>query len=166
VSNSAAHARTTQSFLPYGNLKRGIALEYPQDWEHQENNDPFVFSLCFAAPPVRGPNQFRENLTVTVQPLLDPIALEEFARGRAEQQRQLGVPIEGPVAATLAGLPAYQMSSTGPLDPMGQFIAKILALCTIKNGKVYILSYTAEAAMFDRYLPEIQRMIQSFTIAR
>jgi len=39
-----------------------------------------------------------------------------------------------------------------------------MQVLSIKEDKVYLITYTAEASRYDRYLPTIQKMIDSFRI--
>ena len=41
---------------------------------------------------------------------------------------------------------------------------KMTQLNTLKNNKAYVISYAAETSNCDRYLPTVQKMIDSFQI--
>ena len=46
----------------------------------------------------------------------------------------------------------------------GEDERKTMQVLSIKEDKVYLITYTAEASRYDRYLPTIQKMIDSFRI--
>jgi hypothetical protein len=39
-----------------------------------------------------------------------------------------------------------------------------MQVLSIKEDKVYLITYTAQASRYDHYLPTIQKMIDSFRI--
>lgn len=63
----------------------------------------------------------------------------------------------------LAGLPAYKSLYTY-VD--GKTTFKDMEIGAIKGDKAYILTYEGGADEFDKYLPTVQQMINSFQITK
>lgn len=64
-------------------------------------------------------------------------------------------------STTIAYNPAHKIVYT---DTVGQNEHKTMQVLSIEEDKVYLITYTAEAARYDRYLPTIQKMIDLFRI--
>jgi hypothetical protein len=71
---------------------------------------------------------------------------------------------------TLANNPAYKIISTftnsrpGDDDPLRSPQFQTMTIWTIKGGRIYTISYSQIPSEFSRYLPIIQKMIDSFEI--
>lgn len=63
----------------------------------------------------------------------------------------------------IAGLPAYRMVYT---STDVNTILKTMEIGVIKGDKVYILTYEAGIQEYTKYLPTLQKMIDSFAITR
>jgi serine/threonine-protein kinase len=65
-------------------------------------------------------------------------------------------------SATLSDNPAHKVVYTYSDAEIG--ITKTMEILTIKDDKLYFISYTADATKYSSYLPTIQKMIDSFKI--
>jgi len=63
----------------------------------------------------------------------------------------------------IAGLPGYTMVYT---SANVNTILKTMEIGVIKGDKAYILTYEAGMQEYTKYLPTIQKMIDSFSITR
>jgi hypothetical protein len=61
----------------------------------------------------------------------------------------------------LAGNPAYEIGFDYSYMNNNK---KAIEIWTIQNSKVYIINYVANEAIYDRTLPLVQKMIESFKI--
>jgi eukaryotic-like serine/threonine-protein kinase len=159
--------QTTTNFLPYANSTYGIKLQYPSSWDKEENGtrqgtetDVVTFS-----PPAINSNA---SLDMTIDDISDEkgIALAQYASGSISDLKQsvknfklVGLNTN----SVLAGLPAYKSIYTYVGE---NTIFKDLEIGAIKGDKAYILTYEAGMNEYDKYLPIIQELINSFQLTK
>jgi serine/threonine-protein kinase len=157
--------QTTTNFLPYANSTYGIKLQYPSSWDKEENGtrqgtetDVVTFS----------PSAINSNasLDMTIDDISDEkgIALAQYASGSISDLKQsvknfklVGLNTN----SVLAGLPAYKSIYTYVVE---NTIFKDMEIGAIKGDKAYILTYEAGMNEYDKYLPIIQELINSFQL--
>jgi len=157
--------QTTTNFLPYANSTYGIKLQYPSSWDKEENGtrqgtetDVVTFS----------PSAINSNasLDMTIDDISDEkgIALAQYASGSISDLKQsvknfklVGLNTN----SVLAGLPAYKSIYTYVGE---NTIFKDMEIGAIKGDKAYILTYEAGMNEYDKYLPIIQELINSFQL--
>jgi hypothetical protein len=147
----------------YRNAGRGLVMRYPAAWEKVEESTPIAFALLFRAPADDPASQFRENALITIQPLLGQVTLDEYVLFRLREFQERFQFAE-PTPATLAGIPARQLTYSGALDPMLPIPARFSTLVALKENCAYMFAYTARAERFDRYWPFVREMIASLNI--
>jgi eukaryotic-like serine/threonine-protein kinase len=159
--------QTTTNFLPYANSTYGIKLQYPSSWDKEENGtrqgtetDVVTFS-----PPAINSNA---SLDMTIDDISDEkgIALAQYASGSISDLKQsvknfklVGLNTN----SVLAGLPAYKSIYTYVGE---NTIFKDMEIGAIKGDKAYILTYEAGMNEYDKYLPIIQELINSFQLTK
>jgi hypothetical protein len=159
--------QTTTNFLPYANSTYGIKLQYPSSWDKEENGtrqgtetDVVTFS-----PPAINSNA---SLDMTIDDISDEkgIALAQYASGSISDLKQsvknfklVGLNTN----SVLAGLPAYKSIYTYVGE---NTIFKDMEIVAIKGDKAYILTYEAGMNEYDKYLPIIQELINSFQLTK
>ena len=159
--------QTTTNFLPYANSTYGIKLQYPSSWDKEENGtrqgtetDVVTFS----------PSAINSNasLDMTIDDISDEkgIALAQYASGSISDLKQsvknfklVGLNTN----SVLAGLPAYKSIYTYVGE---NTIFKDMEIGAIKGDKAYILTYEAGMNEYDKYLPIIQELINSFQLRK
>jgi hypothetical protein len=159
--------QTTTNFLPYANSTYGIKLQYPSSWDKEENGtrqgteiDVVTFS----------PSAINSNasLDMTIDDISDEkgIALAQYASGSISDLKQsvknfklVGLNTN----SVLAGLPAYKSIYTYVGE---NTIFKDMEIGAIKGDKAYILTYEAGMNEYDKYLPIIQELINSFQLTK
>jgi hypothetical protein len=159
--------QTTTNFLPYANSTYGIKLQYPSSWDKEENGtrqgtetDVVTFS----------PSAINSNasLDMTIDDISDEkgIALAQYASGSISDLKQsvknfklVGLNTN----SVLAGLPAYKSIYTYVGE---NTIFKDMEIVAIKGDKAYILTYEAGMNEYDKYLPIIQELINSFQLTK
>ena len=159
--------QTTTNFLPYANSTYGIKLQYPSSWDKEENGtrqgtetDVVTFS----------PSAINSNasLDMTIDDISDEkgIALAQYASGRISDLKQsvknfklVGLNTN----SVLAGLPAYKSIYTYVGE---NTIFKDMEIGAIKGDKAYILTYEAGMNEYDKYLPIIHELINSFQLTK
>jgi hypothetical protein len=159
------------NFLTYENPIVGIKIQYPSNWDKQENiksssgNSTLVDLVTFSSPFKNNSDTIAQNLDVKIDNISDiqPTTLAGYANDTVTDLRQDFKVIESNTNATLAGNPAYKFVYTGIEESVN---LQAMIVLTIKGDRAYIISYTAQPAIYSYYLPTIQKMINSFEITK
>ena len=150
-----AAQRDKVNFVPYSNPIFGIEVEYPSDWGRldlsflQNNSADLNF---YPLDDASGAKQVKiqiENLQSSPN-----MTLEEYNDIKISS-------IEGRIldsnSTTLADLPAHEIIFT-------DLVLKKMQVWTLKDDKVYTITYSAEEEDFQNELQTARRMIESFKI--
>jgi eukaryotic-like serine/threonine-protein kinase len=159
--------KPTTNFLPYVNSTYGIKLLYLSSWGKEENGtrqDTETDVVTFSPPAINS----NASLDISIDDISDEkgIALAQYASSGVSDLKQslknfnlVGLTTNN----VLAGLPAYKSIYTY-VDQ--NTIFKDMEIGAIKGDKAYILTYEAGTNEYDKYLPIIQEMINSFQITK
>ena len=157
----------TTNFLPYVNSTYGIKLQYPSSWDKEENGtrqDTETDIVTFYPPAVNS----NASLDISIDDISDEkgIALAQYTSNGVSDLKQslknfklVGLSTN----SVLAGLPAYKSIYTYADQ---NAIFKDMEIGAIKGDKAYILTYEAGVNEYDKYLPIIQELINSFQITK
>ncbi len=150
-----------KNFLTYENGSYGVRIKYPQEWTKTEGAMGTV--VVFLSPKQNDSDPFQENLNIIVQNLPASTTLNVVTEETINQVKQLiqNATIIESTDTTLAGVPAYKIVYSGK---MREYTLKWIQIWTVKNNKMYSITYTAEINSYSYYLDVIQKMIDSFEI--
>ncbi|MFZ0011497.1 MAG: PsbP-related protein [Halobacteriota archaeon] len=153
VGNTTPSASPTNTY----NSSKGFTVKYPTDWskpQEQQNGN----LVLFLTPT----NNAAENLNVQVANLSANETLATVTKDitSAAQSNDNFTQIEA-TNTTLAGLPAYKIVYTATVN--GDQL-KALQTWTVKDSKVYVITYKAAPNNYDTYASTAQQMIDSFQI--
>jgi len=157
----SANAQVDEEFLTYENPIKQVSIQYPSDWEPRPAG--FGTVIGFFSPLEGDSDQFSENLNIGVQPLLRPMTLDEIIDDTVSTlEKQTTdfklITVEQTILANqTARKMVYQLTSE-ELHLMGEIFV------TIKDHKQYYLTFGAESENFARYLPIVEKMVESFQI--
>jgi hypothetical protein len=175
-NNSNSNSSSTPNFTNYDNPYLGIKVKYPSNWliaAHFINN---VFIIQFVSPKENSTDQFADNINIAIHNIPPRTSLVQYSKAIDNMliARHLNInesqSKNNNSALTLAGMPAFERLFTVSqhvLDKNLKIVPlnlKILQLYTIKGNKGYIVTYTAQASRFLTYLPDVQKLIDSFNI--
>jgi PsbP len=166
-------AAAGSNFTNYTNPQYGFSLLYPSSWVSEEIplGTDLTLLISFSLPPT----EFGEFISVymAVKNLTgNNTSLKQFA----DQEISL---LKKPAAATSTeGASARTILESKPTAISGNTqahkvvysekvsgtLSKIMEIYAVNGDKGYILSYLADTAIYDKYLPIAQRMINSFQI--
>jgi len=149
----------TTSLLTYTDIN--YKIKYLSNWEKNEEIEGII---GFVSPQEGSSDKFSENFNIIVGDLsAQPMTLSEYTELTITEVEEAveGFNIIGSEATVLSGNEAHKIIFTGRMPP---YSLKWLQIWTIKEDKVYLLTYTAEPDEFDKYLGDIQIMIDSFEI--
>jgi hypothetical protein len=146
-------------FFQYENPSLGITVQYPSDWEIDEQSGAEGETIVKFTSPQIGTDKFQEYLNVRVSPNFHNNSTNNIRSG---DESRIGFKLlEQSDASTLNGNPSHRMVCTFR-NGYNEF--KAMQVVTIKGDKVYRFDFYAEAAKYSNYLPIIQKMIDSFKI--
>jgi len=153
VGNTTPSASPTNTY----DSSKGFTIKYPSDWgkpQEQQNGNVVLF--------LTPTNTAAENLNVQVANLStnDTLATVTKDIKSAAQSNDNFTQIEA-TNTTLSGLPAYKIVYTATVN--GDQL-KALQTWTVKDGKVYVITYKAAPTNYDAYASSAQQMIDSFHI--
>ena len=160
---------TPASLLTYQNSTAGIKMQYPSNWNKQENGtrqDTQTDLVTFTPPTINS----IASLDITVDDITDSLGttLAQYGSDEIGSLKQQFANndfklIESKSSIILAGLPAYRIVYTS-VDQ--NTTTKDMEIGAIKGGKVYILTYEAGPNEYDKYLPIALKMIDSFKLIK
>jgi hypothetical protein len=163
-------AQTTQAnLLTYQNSTAGIKMQYPFNWDKQENGtrqDTHTDLVTFTPPTINS----NASLDVTVDDITDSpgTTLAQYASDETGSLKQQYANndfklIESKSSIILAGLPAYRIVYSS-VDQ--NTTTKDMEIGAIKGNKVYSLTYEGGPNEYDKYLPIALKMIDSFRLIK
>ena len=158
-------SKPDQSFITYDNSKMKFSLMYPSNWQMEEHFTGFV---TFTAPiedytQNRFPaglgifplNLESQNISLTA---LKNVHLKNLTSNLKEFQ------LLGSNQIILPGnYPAQQIVFTA-LD--GDEIRKSMQIIVKNQDRAYLITYKAEPGQYSKYLPTIQKMVDSFQFTK
>jgi hypothetical protein len=162
------------NFTNYTNPQYGFSLLYPSNWINQEiaPGANLTFLISFSPPP----QEFGESVFVYMavkNSTGNNTSLKQFT----EQEISF---LERPPPATsitegtgvrtilesepttIAGnTPAYKVVYA---EKVSGTLSKIMEVYAVNRDKGYIMSYFTDTAIYDKYLPIVQKMIDSLNV--
>ena len=155
-----------RSFESYINSNYQFSIKYPKNWSSLELDDPITGQVVvFSTPQEREPDLFREKVYVAVEYLpSESVSLEQYAQTvfqRVEGEKNSEIEVARNYRTEIDESPARMVIYS--LQQEGLQIKQMEAF-TIKNGRVYLVIYTAQKADFSRFYNTVEKMIDSWEI--
>jgi serine/threonine-protein kinase len=160
---------TTSNFLTYINHIYGIKIQYPADWRLGEHHYTNRFAVDFISTSKNNSDTAPATITLSVETLKQNKTLNGFTTGNLAKARQSlpGFQLIQSNATTLAGTPAHKIIYFfSSADPTIQLPFISMNVWTIKQSKVYSISYTEAKPQYVKYLPITQKMIDSLELIK
>jgi hypothetical protein len=154
-------------------------MQYPSDWLKEEEDDigfvsilgsTFNSSVRFSKYPYSPISvQFLAQIENLPSERISSISADKYANEQIRlYQNQNDFNLLESHASSLGGNPAHKLVYTAKYiddtNPSLQTPYITTDIISIKNGKVYFISYTAESQQLSQFFPTIQKMIDSFEI--
>ena len=149
-SIQAALAQINTAFSLYENHILGIRIQYPSNWEWDQNYDRVVFYLPQDNPGLK--------LVVSVFPT-ENRSLDQIINNMLERSPPNFGFIEAPKKTMLDVYPGRMMVYTFTEE---EHEVKAMRILTQREDKVYDIVYIAESTQYNEYLHTIDKMISSF----
>jgi len=166
----------------YKNRAFEFFIHYEPTWEMKERVGSAL--VVFLVPKGDKLDLFRENMTITVQDLAQPISLAEYTRSVEEMIKAIGQQTPDTTSSILESVPVqisgkpghkiiYTMTQYGNppefiekgiaprVDSVGETVQMMLAW-VIREDRVYLFTYVAQKNSFDAYIKDVDAMLRSF----
>ncbi len=160
--------KIAKEFVEYSSESANITLEYPKEYQKQEN---FFGAVVAFVAPKENEDDGAEIFMIQNSKISDtskPITPEEYEKSMILiMENKPGITIITSEKTKFAGYEGYKFvyeeekenKVTKKTD-----MVRTLLLWTIKNDEVYALMYGADVDDFDVHLKTIMKMVESFTI--
>jgi hypothetical protein len=162
------------NFTSYTNPQYGFSLLYPSSWINEEiaPGANLTFLISFSPPP----HEFGESVFVyiAVKNLTgNNASLKQFAEQEIsflERYPPATSITEGTGVRTILAsepttiarnTPAYKVVYS---EEVSGSLSKIMEIYAVNRDKGYIMSYFTDTAIYDKYLPIVQKMIDSLNV--
>jgi len=164
VAMSNVVSEPATDYLTYTSRKNKLSIKYPSSWNKLEGIQGTI--IAFRRPKENNSEKFLENLNIVIEELSEKdkkATLDQYFKAGLAALKEIFPTLEvvSSFDTTLANNPArrnlYNYSVSG-------LHLKLMQMFMIVNAKVYIISYTASEENYEKYLPTINAMIDSFKL--
>jgi hypothetical protein len=165
IASPSLPAATAQNgetqYSTYENQNAGIKIRYPSSWERDPGDGGVV--MYFFSPLASEKDVFRDFAFVFVEDLPSDVTLDRYLELNLEtiKAEWEGAVFGDTEQVLMSDLPGYKVVFTSPYMDLE---TKVLFAFTIHEGKAYMFWFTAEQESFAGYMPQIQEMLDSFTV--
>lgn len=154
--------KSKQASGDYSSFDNKISIQTPSGWQLKENSNPNT-QATFFSPKEGKDDKFIENVNLHVSDLsAKPNATLENIVAAWNQSSKSDYPESFEVVSeektTLAGVNAIKIIAKAKDDISS---LKSMTIFVLKDGKSYILNYSAEENSFDKYLPDVEKLLTS-----
>ncbi len=155
-----------REFLAYTNDNYNFAIKYPEDWSARELDDPITGEVVvFSSSLESNLDLYRERIYISVEYLAsDLTTLDEYTQlliNNIVQENGEKIKIYEDKKIKLDLYPARQIIYS---RKEGGLLLKQMEAFTIKENRVYIITYTAERAKFSKFFDTAEKMLKSWEI--
>ena len=157
--------RVTESDIKlalYENSSQGFKIDYPEIWSPQNRDDFFATGVVFFSPLENDSDPFKERVSILVENLAEDSSLEQYTEQSLAEIKRLSDPKIGEAQNLNLGAEAgRQIIYSG--EENGSPVQR-MQTWTVKDNQAYVVTYTAKPESYDKYLPSVEKMIESFAI--
>ena len=154
----------------YQNVTYGVSMLYPSNWTQQNSTggeeDRFIDVSDFFSPEEA--DGYFAYVTVVIDSMPNTTNIESYRNQSIDSYRQDPEFQEFQLLSssignfTLAGMPAYSFEIAYTDLEFGP--QNVLEVGRIFDNRVYYIQYFADTPIYQKYLPVVERMIESFQI--
>lgn len=146
-------------FLTYDDLITGFSIKYPHDWETAQHLDKTV---TFLAPRESNSDTNPAGLGIMVKEIGSNTTLTSFTNAQLNTLKDLypDIQVLESIQTTFLGHPAHMISFTA--TDSTQNMRKAMQIWFKEDSKAYLILYKSDNERFSKYLPTIDKMINTF----
>jgi hypothetical protein len=145
-------------FLTYDDLITGFSMKYPQDWERAQHIDK---SVTFHAPRESNSDINPADLGIMVIQVGSNTTLASITQTQLDTLKKLypDFQIQESVESVFLGHPAHMIIFTATDNT--ETMRKAMQIWFKEDTKAYLVTYKSDNERFSKYLPTIDRMLNS-----
>ena len=166
IQNSQGSIKTIPGKL-FTDKQFGIEIKYPQDWKAEKQEySPLTGGTIAKIFPNTSSLNLEVGLFIRIEDIQKSQTLSEYNQAAIEQIKKSvrNVQILEQQPIKIDNREGYQIVYTGQ-EQIGNFSFKVMEVWTIRDSKVYILTYRAEEKLYDTFLNDVeQTIIRSFRL--
>ncbi|HEY9399247.1 MAG TPA: PsbP-related protein [Nitrososphaeraceae archaeon] len=147
-------------FLIYDDLIAGFSMKYPPDWETAQHIDK---SVTFRAPRESNSDTNPADLGIMVKEMGSNKTLASISQEQLNTLKDLypDIQVLESIETTFLGHPAHMISFTATDNT--QNMRKAMQIWFKEDSKAYLITYKSDNERFSKYLPTIDKMLNSFS---
>lgn len=161
---------TNNSFLTYLNPTDGIKIQYPSYWRvSQTGLRDNTNIVAFYSPLENLSDTFSEHVIVSLTEYSQNMPLNDYSNLVNSVIRAPGVTVlDSKLISLTDGNPAQTIVFIPPPSGISSTLLKpeVMLIWTVKANKVYTISYNADSPNYSKYLPIVEKMVESFEITK
>jgi hypothetical protein len=157
--NSIIPMSLESEFLTYDDLITGFSIKYPPDWEKAQHLDKTV---TFLAPRESNSDTNPAGLGIMVKEIGSNTTLTSFTNAQLNTLKDLypDIQVLESIQTTFLGHPAHMITFTA--TDSTQNMRKAMQIWFKEDSKAYLILYKSDNERFSKYLPTIDKMINTF----
>lgn len=146
-------------FLTYDDLITGFSMKYPQDWDRAQHIDK---SVTFHAPKESNSDTNPADLGIMVIQVASNTTLTSITQNQLDTLKKLypDFQLRESVESVFLGHPAHMIIFTATDNT--ETLRKAMQIWFKEDIKAYLLTYKSDNERFSKYLPTIDRMLNTF----
>jgi len=146
-------------FLTYDDLITGFSMKYPQDWDRAQHIDK---SVTFHAPKESNSDTSPADLGIMVIQVGSNTTLASITQTQLDTLKKLypDFQIQESVESVFLGHPAHMIIFTA--TDKTETMRKAMQIWFKEETKAYLVTYKSDNERFSKYLPTIDRMLNTF----
>ncbi|HXW11189.1 MAG TPA: PsbP-related protein [Nitrososphaeraceae archaeon] len=146
-------------FLTYDDLITGFSIKYPQDWDRAQHLDK---SVTFHAPKESNSDINPADLGIMVIQVGSNTTLTSITQNQLDTLKKLypDFQIHESVETVFLGHPAHMIIFTATDNT--ETMRKAMQIWFKEDTKAYLVTYKSDNERFSKYLPTIDRMLNTF----
>lgn len=145
-------------FLTYDDLITGFSMKYPQDWDRAQHLDK---SVTFHAPRESNSDINPADLGIMVIQVGSNTTLASITQTQLDTLKKLypDFQIQESVESVFLGHPAHMIIFTATDNT--ETMRKAMQIWFKEDTKAYLVTYKSDNERFSKYLPTIDRMLNT-----
>jgi serine/threonine-protein kinase len=144
----------------YENPNQGFRINYPDNWSAQNRDDFFATGVVFFSPLEDDSDQFKERVSILRENLANNTSLRQYTEQSLAEIKRLSDPdVDEAQKINLGENEGRQIVYSG--EENGRPVQR-MQTWLVKDNQAYVITYTAKSESYDKYLPTVAKMIESF----
>lgn len=149
---------TNTNYKEYKNTVKGFSIYAIKEWHVEENIKQAAFASFNTE---KDKDDFAESVNILIQDMKEnPVTLQQYTDGSVNDIKKLtNSNIESSEDVMFGGLNGHKIVYSNLAKSVNY---KKMSVYTIKDGKVYLLTYTAKSDTYSKFSDKIEEVVKSF----